>query len=305
MKKKLLILCFLGLLVLLWFLLKNAPAKKPQVQTAFKYSLEQMWGKEAKELFPAINNPRYGTDTNAVNFLKDEDIVYTFEHSNTHYIYPAQVLGYHHLVNDTIDGKPLLVSLCLLTETGLVYSRELDNRVLTFGILGTLYYGNLVMFDNQTNSYWIQMLGESFNDKLQTQKLKLVAPLTKTYWAKVKNLNNLKILLPEKDLKFYDGFYSKYQTSPLGLQALKVKKGSDSRLPDFTEGFGVKIGQETKFYPKSIFDTKFEIKDKIGQEEFILNKGLFDELVSSNTNVALIPSYWFSWSAFYPETMIY
>lgn len=299
------VLFFLGVLALLLIYQKNSPVKKSQPNIVSKYSTDQMWGKEAREMFPPITSPKYETNISKVDFLKDNSVVYTFEQNGTKYIYPAQILGYHHLVNDTIDGKPLLISLCLLTETGLVYSRQLDDQVLTFGILGTLYYGNLVMFDNQTNSYWIQLLGESFQGNLQEKKLKLISPLTKTYWAKIKNLDNLKVLLPEKDLKFYDEFYNKYKTSPLGLQALKVKKDSDTKLPDFTEGFGVKIGNEAKFYPKGLFDTKSEIQDKMGGKDFLLTKGSFDEIISSDTNLELIPSYWFSWSAFYPKTQIY
>ena len=45
-----------------------------------------------------------------------------------------KILNFHEIVNDVIDGVPLLVSYCPLCASGVVYHRELNDQVLLLGI---------------------------------------------------------------------------------------------------------------------------------------------------------------------------
>ena len=39
--------------------------------------------------------------------------------------YPIRTMGYHHIVNDTVNGVPIAVTYCTLCHTGLVWNRML------------------------------------------------------------------------------------------------------------------------------------------------------------------------------------
>ena len=261
----------------LFFLVKKYKPK-PIVR-----SPDQMWGDPAKEMFPEINNPGYVSANKTQEFLNDKDEVYLVRFGKKTYVYPANILSFHHIVNDVIEEKPVAITLCLLSDSAIVYSRNVDGKDLKFAVLGPLYYGNLVLYDKETDSYWLQLTGEAFKGTLKGKKLMMAADIEKTTWNKVKNLNDLSVLAPVKPIDFYRSFYVKFKDSQMGLQSLTKKKAIDTRLPAYEKGIGVVIGNKAIFYPLN----------KIKNETIIKKNAL------TYTSV-----YWFAWSAFFPETKI-
>ena len=63
----------------------------------------------------------------------------------------------HEIVNDVFNGVPVLITYRPLYFSGVVYHRELDGKLLTFGNTSPLYQSDLVMYDHQTGSYWSQV----------------------------------------------------------------------------------------------------------------------------------------------------
>ncbi len=56
-----------------------------------------------------------------------------------------------------------------------MYAREIEDRILTFGVSGNLILNALVMYDRQTDSLWSQFLGEAVEGPLAGAKLELVS----------------------------------------------------------------------------------------------------------------------------------
>ncbi len=77
--------------------------------------------------------------------------------------YPLKLMHWHEVVNDVVGGVPIVVSLCPLCGSALVFERTYDGRVLTFGSSGFLLRNNKVMFDQETGSLWPQILGVAIN----------------------------------------------------------------------------------------------------------------------------------------------
>jgi len=105
-----------------------------------------------------IYQPVYGP-ADDLPWLSDYDLVMGYVSGNAAYAYPINILNLHELVNDEIDGIPVLVSYCPLCVSGVVYKRELNSQVLLFGITRALYQSDLVMYDHQSGSYWFQVGG--------------------------------------------------------------------------------------------------------------------------------------------------
>ncbi|MFH0979516.1 MAG: DUF3179 domain-containing (seleno)protein [Candidatus Roizmanbacteria bacterium] len=246
-------------------------------------SFDQMWGDPAKEMFPEINNPSYVPVNKAQEFLNDKEEVYFVRFGKKIFVYPANILSFHHIVNDVIEKKPVAITLCLLSDSAIVYSRNVDGKDLSLAVLGPLYYGNLVIYDKETDSYWLQLTGEAFKGTLKGKKLMMAADIEKTTWDKVKNLNNLFVLPPVKPVDFYRSFYAKFKDNQMGLQSLIKKKAVDTRLPAYEKGIGVIIGDKAIFYP--------------------LNKIKNETIIKKNSST-YTSVFWFAWSAFFPETKI-
>jgi hypothetical protein len=74
--------------------------------------------------------------------------------------YPVIYLGYHHKVQDSLGGKPVLVTYCTMCRTGRVYDPVIRGREQTFRLVGARHY-NAIIEDVSTGSWWYQATGVS------------------------------------------------------------------------------------------------------------------------------------------------
>jgi len=241
----------------------------PNLETALP-DPEPLWGEVHRGLHPALIEPSYAGADRAAAFVADDDIVYVFRSGTATYVYPQQFLCLHHVINDVIDGQPVLVSLCMLCDSASAYSRRLDDRVLTFDSLGSLYYGNLVVYDRETDSHWIQLTGVASGGPLRGRRLTKVRSLDKTKWSRVKQRGNLKVLAPVAPLNVYREFYESMRKSSLGGEVLQQTKAFDPRLPPYTPGLGVQVHGAACFFPSTILEQKGLIQQDLGGWSLLL-----------------------------------
>jgi uncharacterized protein DUF3179 len=109
---------------------------------------------------PAIDHPRF-LRTAQVNFLKPDEPVLALQIGADARAYPVQILIWHEIVNDTVGRVPVAVTYCPLCNSAIAYDRRVAGRVLSFGTSGRLYDSNLVMYDRQTQSLWVQFTGQA------------------------------------------------------------------------------------------------------------------------------------------------
>ena len=121
---------------------------------------------------PAVRHPRFLTAREAE--LPTAEPVVAPELAGAARAYPVRYLVYHEVVNDVVDGQPVVVTFCPLCNSAAAHSRRLGSRTLTFGVSGQLEYANLVMFDRQTLSRWQQITGQATGGSLEGRRL---APL--------------------------------------------------------------------------------------------------------------------------------
>ena len=107
--------------------------------------------------------------------------------------YPLRILLYHKIVNDIIGGVPVLISYCPLCNSGVVFDRRLDDRILDFGNTGRLRHYDMVMYDRNTESWWQQFLGEAIMGELSGRRLKMIP-------ARLESLQRFQARAPEGSL---------------------------------------------------------------------------------------------------------
>src|SRR6185503_12947647 len=74
--------------------------------------------------------------------------------------FPVRRIGYHHVVNVTIGGEPIVASYCTLCHTGTIFKRTLNGVVLTFRLIG-INNQNAMLEDLESRSWWQQASGEA------------------------------------------------------------------------------------------------------------------------------------------------
>ncbi len=74
--------------------------------------------------------------------------------------YPIQFIGYHHQVQDKLNGKPIIVTYCTVCRTGRVFEPLVDNKPELFRLVGMDHF-NAMFEDETTHSWWRQANGEA------------------------------------------------------------------------------------------------------------------------------------------------
>ncbi len=173
-------------------------------------------------------------DPNEDDWLEDGDVVvgYVGHESGQAYAYPVKFLNFHELVNDEIDGVPLIVTYCPLCGSGIVFDRRVGDEVLLFGNTSALYNSDLVMFDHESGSYWFQTGGKAVVGMLTGSRLKPLASSVMTWGDWLEIYPGTKILSREQGL---DTRPSQYLRDPFSTYANFINEGED-RYPFPVDG---------------------------------------------------------------------
>jgi hypothetical protein len=117
-------------------------------------------GGPPKDGIPAIDRPAFVEVGAAAKWLHAKEPVIALRLGREARAYPLQILMFHEIVNDTMDGVPIAVTFCPLCNASIVFERRVGGRVLDFGTTGRLRLSDLVMYDRQTESWWQQFTGK-------------------------------------------------------------------------------------------------------------------------------------------------
>ncbi|MFQ5882040.1 MAG: DUF3179 domain-containing protein [Candidatus Methylomirabilales bacterium] len=221
-----------------------------------------------RDVIKPIYRPGYG-DPTGLPWLKESDLVIGYVSESGAYAYPVKTLNFRELVNDTIEGVPILVSYCPLCASGVVYSRKVNGKTLLFGNTSALYQSDMVMFDHQTGSYWFQVLGEAIVRKMTGKRLPPLPSMT-IPWGEWKRL------YPKTRLLVADGgvpFGFRYASDPFAGYARSVDRGNfafpvskekaDTRLRASEVVMTVEVNSAVKVYPLALMGDG-AINDQVG-----------------------------------------
>jgi hypothetical protein len=178
-----------------------------------------------KDTIASITGPAFGPDWSDHDpSLVDESLVIGVERDGMARAYPLKMLNLHEVVNDDLGG-PLLVTFCPLCNSGLVAERRVDGEETTFHVSGLLWKaprvqsaaaaergdvfgvngidpdaevrssGNLVMYDDLTESYWSQILARAICGPRTEEELTPL-PARTTTWGEWHRERETEVLSP-------------------------------------------------------------------------------------------------------------
>lgn len=208
--------------------------------------------KQLRDAIPPIHHPKYEPAA-AARWLSDNDRIIGYAAAGQAWAYPVRILNYHEIVNDTLTGKPILVAYCPLCGSGVVFSRRVGDRILTFGNTSALYESDMVMLDYETGSYWWHVAGRAIVGTLTDTGLTLLPGMTTT-WAEWRRVHpNTKVLSRDT------GYQRPYGRDPFAGYVNALNRGRfafpvssaarDGRLPPGTSVLAVKLGRAVRAYP--------------------------------------------------------
>lgn len=86
------------------------------------------------------------------------DIVIGVVHNGVAKAYPVIYLGYHHKIQDNVNGLPIMVTYCTMCRTGRVFNPVLNGKREAFRLVGARHY-NAIIEDASTKTWWYQATG--------------------------------------------------------------------------------------------------------------------------------------------------
>jgi len=148
-----------------------------------------------RDQIPPIHNPKYIDAKDDTELGKLEPVLSVVINGDAR-AYPLRIMLWHEIVNDTIGGVPVLVSYCPLCNSGVVFDRRVGDKTLTFGNTGRIRHFDMVMYDQQTESWWQQFLGEAIVGDLTGHSMKLLPARLESLEKFLERAPNGKLLVP-------------------------------------------------------------------------------------------------------------
>ncbi|MBI5620927.1 DUF3179 domain-containing protein [Candidatus Gottesmanbacteria bacterium] len=270
---------------------------------------EIIGGGPPKDGIPPIDNPKFVSPAQANSFLSGSEPGIALDINGVQRFYPFQILVWHEIVNDTVNGKRVLVTYCPLCLSGIVFDPLVNGQRVEFGTSGKLWNSNLVMYDRKTDSLWSQILGEAIVGEMTGAQLAVLPSdmmryenFKKTYPAGV-------VLSRETGAKRLYGQdpYGDYYTSS-GTYFPVGKK--DNRLGEKDFVLGIVVNNKAKAYWPPAVKKAGSVEDRFADriimaryEKDTDTVRLFEKKPNGELErINPFGAFWFSWFAAHPNT---
>ena len=229
-------------------------------------------GGPGKDGIPSVDVPQFDP-VSATSYVADDRRVVGIRIGNEVRAYPHQILDWHEIVNDVIDGVPIALTYCPLTGTASAWNRTLNGSVTEFGTSGLLFRNNLVAYDRKTDSNWSQMQLRSVNGPNSGLTAETFLVIETTWKTWIQMYPDSEVLTRNTGFsRAYQGFTygPTYSTDP--SQILFPIKNHDGRLGRKERVHGIfPKGEDPKVYPIKIFSGGVRlIEDRIAGTDYII-----------------------------------
>ncbi|MFK5983755.1 MAG: DUF3179 domain-containing (seleno)protein [Flavobacteriaceae bacterium] len=155
--------------------------------TGYSLKDEQFHYGIGREVFPALLKPEFITIQEADSLWKEHDRFLVAYAGDQVKAYSIKDLTRHEVVNDELNGEPIMAVYCVLADLGAIYDRQYGNEELTFALSGYTYYDDevwdgldgFVLWDRETESLWWPLIDKAVSGPLKGVEL---LEKDKTHW---------------------------------------------------------------------------------------------------------------------------
>lgn len=128
-----------------------------------------------REAFSALLNPEFVSVLDADSLWADSSKFLLAYAGDDIKAYSIEDLTRHEIVNDSLNGEPIMAAYCILADLGAVYTRQYGTQTLTFGLSGYTYFDpevwngldGFVFWDRETESLWWPLIGKGVSGDLK------------------------------------------------------------------------------------------------------------------------------------------
>lgn len=268
---------------------------------------EILSGGPPKDGIPALTDSQV-VSAEAATYLRADDRVLGVAMGNQARAYPIRILNWHEAINDRLGEVPIVVTYCPLCGTGMVFRGEREGRRVLFGVSGLIYNSDVLLYDRDTESLWSQLKMEAITGPRVGERLEWL-PAELTTWRAWRAAH------PQTDaLSLNTGYRRDYGRDPYVKYAATARLmfpvgHEDRRLPAKAWVAGILVNGRPKAYPLDRLPLGRLLEDHVDGETLRITYDAAARAVqvtdAADQLVPLVQAYWFAWSVFYPETLLY
>ena len=276
-------------------------------------------------------------ESRARNALEDNALVIGVENNGEAKAYPIRFLAYHHQVQDTVGGKPVLITYCSVCRSGRVFEPIVQGHPEKFRLVGMDHF-NAMFEDATTQSWWRQATGEAVAGPLKGEAMQEVPCIQLTVRKWFELYHDAVVMQPDAAsmAKYGEGKFERGEN----------KSGLTGTDPDSWKEkswvVGIEVGGASKAYDWNRLKEQRVINDQLGdmpivlilssdqqsfaaferpaaselftiQEDTLSSAGKsYDfsgrELAAAAQHLRKLPAsqeFWHSWRTFHPETKLF
>lgn len=128
-----------------------------------------------REYFPALITPAFVNVADHLQDYQPDDRVILLESGTGVKIYPFNLLTRHELINDEVDGQPVMITYSLLSDHAAVYRRNYCDTTFTYAVSGYTYWdyniqnaaSSFLFWDRETESLWWPLIDKAVSGQMQ------------------------------------------------------------------------------------------------------------------------------------------
>lgn len=300
---------------------------------------------QTTDTFPVLNEATFVSVEEALaegdGYLYDDLYGYAVETENGSQFYPTQILAWHGVLHDVIDGQDVAVLYSPLTDVGGVFLRPDGAR---FEVGGYVWNNDTLFLDSRTQSLWSTLLRQAVYGPSAGEALEPI-PFVGVSWATWREAN------PDgRVLSSNTGYTRSYEVSSYGRYLV-----TNDTIFDLSSEFipallpkavvsGLQVNGQAKAYQEGPLIQRAGgiVNDRVGEQDvviwadttralrahvrpegaefdlqgnglvdqdgivwFLTDAGELTDGVETLASIPLINTFWFAWQASYPDTHLY
>lgn len=238
-----------------------------------------------RDRIPPIDNPEFAPASDAG--WSDQEPGLLLAVGETARFYPLAMLIVHEIVNDEVEGSPVLVTYCPLCNSALVFDPVVDGQTLRFGTSGLLRNSDLVMWDDATESLWQQIGGEGLVGAYAGHRLDVIPSGIVSWSDFTDGYPDGEVLAPpgRQESSYGRNPYVRYTSRSAPIQGFFDSSKLDERYPALERTVGVTVDGRDKAYPFSVVQSAGAVNDTVAGVPVVVlwSPGTADALDSNST----------------------
>jgi len=127
-----------------------------------------------RETFPALLEPQYDDISTIPNKYNDAEQCIVLHTRSEVKIYPYKEMVTYEVINEYVEGRPIMIAYCVLADLGAVYTREYCGEEITFAVSGYTYFEDniwegldgFILWDRDTESLWWPLIDKAISGEM-------------------------------------------------------------------------------------------------------------------------------------------